>query len=454
MTDDQRRRKVIIIGGGFGGLEAARKLGKHPVEVTIVDRNNYHLFQPLLYQVAMGELSPGDIASPIRTVLKKAKNTRIILDEVTGIDIKRRTVALADMTLDYDYLVVAAGSENNYFGNDGWRKYAPGLKSIEEALEIRKQVLYAFEAAEKISDKKARIPWLTFVIVGAGATGVELAGALGDITHYTLRNEFTSIDPTEARIILVDRDPRVLNTFPDDLSQRAAIDLKGKGVTLKLGTAVNQIGDGYVELSDVETNANQRIDAKTIIWAAGVKASPLGSSIAAESSAELDRHGKVPVEPDLSIADHSEVFVIGDLAHCTDKNGELLPALAPVAMQQGRYVAKRIIDKIAGRPTKPFRYFDKGNLATIGRSSAVGIIGRYALKGAIAWLAWLFIHLMYLVEYENRLLVLTQWVWNYITWGRGVRLITHLRRDQSGVTEVTVKSDQKDDGHDHGRRDT
>ncbi|HSB14847.1 MAG TPA: NAD(P)/FAD-dependent oxidoreductase [Bryobacteraceae bacterium] len=421
MSGEQRHR-VVIVGGGFGGLQAAKALRNAPVEVTLIDRRNFHLFQPLLYQVATSGLSPGDIAAPLRRILRRQRNTRVIMDEVTGVDVGRRMVILKNREVPYDTLVVAAGASHSYFGNQQWEEVAPGLKTLEQATEIRRRVLLAFEAAEIATDQAARRALLTFVIVGAGPTGVELAGTLGEVANDTLRGDFRTIDPAEAQIIVVDRSPRVLPGFPEDLSAAAERSLIKLGVRARTGVGVTHIDREGVTLET--PNGSERIAARTVIWAAGVEASPLGRAIAEQTGATADRAGRVSVAPDCSVPGHPEIFIIGDLANYTHQNGKSLPGLCPVAMQQGRYVGHLIRARLGGSACGPFHYIDKGNLATIGRKQAVGILAGLHFSGVVAWLLWLFVHLMYLIGFQNRLLVATQWAFHYFTYNRGARLIT------------------------------
>jgi NADH dehydrogenase len=417
----ESKHRVVILGGGFGGLYAAKALKKAPIELTLLDRRNFHLFQPLLYQVATGSLSPGEIASPLRAVLRRQQNTRVLLAEATDLNAEQRKVILDSGELDYDTLIVATGSSDFYFGHDDWKQVAPGLKSIEEATEIRHKILYAFEAAEKEQDPQTRREWLTFVLVGGGPTGVELAGALGEIAHDTLRRDFRSIRPEEAVILLVEGSPRVLPTYPADLSAKAEASLVRLGVTVRNNTYVTGIDPMGVA---VKTSTGQeRIAARTVIWAAGVQASPFGGTLQRRAGAQLDRAGRVMVNPDCSLPGHPEIFVIGDLGHL-EQDGKQLPGVAQVAMQQGAYVAKLIEKRLRGEAAPQFRYFDKGNLAVIGRASAVAQIGPLHMSGLLAWLTWLFVHLMYLVEFSNRVLVFIHWGFLYLTFDRGARLIT------------------------------
>jgi NADH:ubiquinone reductase (H+-translocating) len=413
--------RVVIIGGGFGGLYAAKALRRAPVDLTVVDRRNFHLFQPLLYQVASGGLSPGEIASPLRHVLKRQRNTRVLLGDVVDIDVVNRRVVLSDGEVGYDTLVVAAGAAHHYFGHDEWKSVAPGLKNIEDATEIRSRILLAFETAEREPDAKRRHAWLTFVVVGAGPTGVELAGALAEIANDTLRNDFRAIHPSDAEIILLEAADRVLPPYTPDLSHKARRQLEHLGVTVRLGAAVDGVDTDGVSVR--VGGREERIAARTVLWAAGVQANPLAQILAKATGAATDRNGRVMVEPDLTLQGHPEIFALGDMVHL-EQDGALLPGIAPVAMSQGRYVARRIARLAAGRSVQPFRYFHKGTMATIGRKAAVADLRIIHLSGLPAWLAWLFIHLMYLVEFDNRLLVLIEWAYNYFTYNRGARLIT------------------------------
>ena len=414
--------RVVILGGGFGGLYATQSLKRAPVEITLLDRRNFHLFQPLLYQVATGSLSPGEIASPLRSILRKQKNTKVLLGEAVDLDVEHRKVILDMGEIEYDTLIVATGSRNFYFGHDKWEQAAPGLKTIEEATNIRQRILYAFEAAERENDPEKRREWLTFVLVGAGPTGVELSGALGEIAHDTLRHDFRSIRPEEAHILLVDGSPRVLPSYPADLSAKAEKQLLHLGVRARNNVRVTDIDETSVTLEG--PHGVERIPARTVIWAAGVRASPFGEVLAMRAGAKLDKTGHVLLAPDCSVPGHPEILVIGDLAGL-EQDGKQLPGLAQVAMQQGEYVAKVIQKRLGNEPPpKPFHYFDKGSLAVIGRAAAVAQIGRLHLSGLFAWLIWLFVHLMYLVEFSNRVVVFVQWGFLYLTFNRGARLIT------------------------------
>ncbi len=416
---------MVIVGGGFGGLAAARALRRAPVDVTLIDRRNYHLFQPLLYQVATGELSPANIASPLRGILRRQKNCRVLMDEVTAIDVQEKLVHAAGVTLPYDSLIVAAGARHSYFGRDDWEPSAPGLKSIEDATEIRKRILFAFEAAERSDDAEAIKVWLTFVIVGAGPTGVEMAGAISEIAHHTLKRDFRKINPSDAHIILIEAAAHPLGVYPEDLAVKARKSLERLQVVVRTHTKVTNVADGFVEVES--GGAAERIATHTVVWAAGVAASPLGRKLAEATGCSLDRAGRVQVALDLSIAGRPNLFVIGDLANFSHQDGKPLPGLAPVAMQQGQYVAKLIQDRLKGRESKPFHYKDRGSMAVIGRYSAVALVGKRQFSGFRAWLIWVFIHLMQITQFRNRLLVLMQWGWSFFTRDRAARLITHYR---------------------------
>ena len=405
--------RVVIVGGGFGGLVTARRLARQPVRVALVDRKNHHTFQPLLYQVATAGLSPAEIAAPIRWILRK-RPVDVLLGEVREVKLDERLVVMEGMNLPYDYLVLAAGASHAYFGHDAWAGMAPGLKTIEDALEIRRRILLAFELAERqaLAGKPART--LSFVIVGAGPTGVELAGTLAEIARQVLAQEFRAIDPARARVILLEGGPRVLPSYPESLSRSAETQLGRLGVEVRTSAKVTGVEPGAVLLGQ------ERIDATVALWAAGVQASPLGATLAVP----LDHAGRVLVEPDLSIAGHPEVFVIGDLAAVKTTNGDWLPGVAPVAMQEARAVARTIGGDLRGEPRRPFHYRDKGSLATIGRSAGVAVAGKLRLSGRLAWLAWLFIHVFFLIGFRNRLVVMIQWAWSYLTFERAARLIT------------------------------
>jgi NADH dehydrogenase len=414
--------RVVIIGGGFGGLYTARKLRRAPVELTLIDRRNHHLFQPLLYQVATGTLSPANIAAPLRALLKRQRNTRVLLAEAREIDVTGRRVILDEGELPYDTLVVATGSSHSYFGHDDWEEFAPGLKSIEDATTIRRNILLAFEEAERSGNPEAIDALLTFAVVGAGPTGVELAGQVCEIARHTLRGEFRAIRPEEARVCLIEFQDRVLPTYPADLSAKALRSLEALGVEVLTGAEVTRVEADRITYR--RQGIEQVLAAHTILWAAGVQASPLGRAIAAATGAEIDRAGRVIVEPDLSLPSHPEIFVIGDLANFKHQNAKPLPGVAPVAMQQGRYVAKLIRARLSGDSLPTFHYRDRGTLATIGRYKAVADLRFARASGLLAWLIWLFVHLMSIVQFGNRLLIFIQWGWSYLTRERAARLIT------------------------------
>jgi len=409
-----QKPKILIIGGGFGGLKAAEFLARLPVQITLVDRRNHHTFQPLLYQVATAGLSPAEIAAPIREILARHKNIEVLLGEVQGFDLKAHVAKLDGFELPYDYLVVAAGASHAYFGHDDWEPIAPGLKTVEDALYFRCQVLLAFALAERQAAITGHHEPLSFVVVGAGPTGVELAGTLAEITRQSLSNEFRNIDPKRTRIVLVEAGPTVLATFPEDLRESARHQLEHLGVEVRLNSTVTDMRPGEIQVGD------RVFPATLILWAAGVSASPLGHAL----DGPTDRNGRVLVEADLSLPGHREVFVIGDLASLQSSEGVQLPGVAPVAMQQGRWVARQIEADMAGKPRKPFHYVDKGSLATIGRAAAVADFGKVHISGFLAWLAWLFIHIFFLIGFRNRILVMIQWAWSYFTYDRSARLIT------------------------------
>ncbi len=434
--NSQSQHRVVIVGGGFGGLYAAQALGRAPVEVKVIDKRNFHLFQPLLYQVATGTVSPADISSPLRLVLRKNQNTQVLLDEVVDIDPDEKKVILPDGEMPYDTLAIATGVSHHYFGNDHWKNYAPGLKTIEDALEMRRRIFAAFEAAEKESNPQRRQAWLTFVIAGGGPTGVELAGAIAEIAHGALKKDFRTIDTTAAKIILIEGLDRILPPYSPDLSARAQADLEKLGVTIRTQTLVTNVAENAVTVR--HENQEEVIPTETILWAAGVKASPLGKVIHERTGAELDRAGRVIVEPDLSLANYPDIFVIGDLANFPHQGDRPLPGVAPVAMQEGQYFAKLIRKRLQGDTVAPFRYVDYGSLAVIGQNSAVVDLGFVKLTGVIAWLAWVFAHIYYLIEFDNKLTVMLQWGWNYFTRGRGARLITG--EDSLGKIAQRMKS--------------
>lgn len=420
----EKQHHVVIIGGGFGGLYTVKQFKRAPVRVTLIDKRNFHLFQPLLYQVATGALSPADIASPLRGILHRQKNVQVILDEVVGFDVEKKQVLLREAEpIAYDSLIVAAGSANHYFDHPTWIDPAPGLKTIEDALSIRSKILYAFEAAERETDPAKIKAWLTFIVIGGGPTGVEMAGAIAEIARFTLKNNFRRIDPTQATIQLIEGIDRVLPVYPRKLSARAKRDLEKMGVTVRLNTQVTDIQEG--QLTVKTGDQTERMTAQTIVWMAGVKGSPLGQALASVTGAELDRIGRVIVQADMSLPNYPNIFVIGDMANFSHQTGQPLPGVAQVAMQQGRYVARLVQKRIKGEAAPPpFRYKNLGNMATIGRAAAVADFGWLRLAGFIGWLAWLFVHLMKLVGFENRLSVFVQWAYSYFTRNRSARLIT------------------------------
>ncbi len=431
-TSLQSTPRIVILGGGFAGLYAARELRRVPARLTLIDRSNHHLFQPLLYQVATASLSPADIAAPIRNILSRQKNCEVLLAEATRIDAPAKKVILTDGEVAYDYLIIATGATHSYFGHDEWEPLAPGLKSIDDALEIRRRFLVAFEQAERETDPVARRAALTFVVIGAGPTGVELAGAMAEIARRAIHRDFRRIDTTTARVILIEGRERVLPAFDEDLSRRAKADLEALGVDVWVSTRVTNLSPGVVEIGP------ERISAKNVFWAAGVTASPLARSL----GAPLDNAGRVRVNPDLSVPDHPEIFVAGDLASIDDpKSKQPVPGVAPAAMQMGRHAARLIARELSARNSsnaaaparQPFIYNDRGMLATIGRAKAVGVMKGLKTTGFIAWAAWLFIHVLYLVGFRNRVLVMLQWAWAYVTFDRGARLITG-GRTPSAVT--------------------
>jgi len=448
---DKPRPRVVIVGAGFGGLTAARRMARLPVQVTVVDRRNHHTFQPLLYQVATAGLSPGEIAAPIRSILKSHPNVEVLLDEVIDFNLEQKQVITREQALAYDFLIIASGAMHAYFGNDEWEPLAPGLKTIEDALEIRRRVLLAFELAERrkveesaVSSDDASRSALQFVVVGGGPTGVELAGTLAEIARHALNGEFRKIDPRQSRILLIEGGPRVLPAYSEALSRKAEEQLHRLGVEVRTSQMVTRVEPGAVWMGD------QRVPAAVILWAAGVAASPLGRKL----GAAVDRAGRVLVQPDLSIPGHKEVFVIGDLAALQDENGKMLPGVAQVAIQQGEWVAKSIARDLENQPRRDFHYFDKGSLATIGRAAAVAQFGKFEISGYFAWLAWLFIHILFLIGFRNRMLVMIQWAWSYLTYERGARLITgsdelpgwtehafHI--EKGGTTETPISADKR-----------
>lgn len=428
---DAAAKHVVVVGAGFAGVNVVKTLSRRrDVRITLIDRRNHHLFQPLLYQVAMAGLSPAEIAVPIRGLFSSARNTRVVQGEVTQIDRDARQVRGDFGTIAYDMLVLATGALHAYFGHEEWEEYAPGLKTLEQATEIRRRVLTAFELAERETDPEVRRACLTFAIVGGGPTGVELAGAIGEMSRFTLARDFRNIDPKLTRVILIEAGTRILPMFAESLASKATRDLESVGVQVWTNSKVTSIDAEGVSVGD------ERINAGTVLWAAGVQASPLGGQLGATT----DRSGRVTVGADLSIDGHPEIFVAGDLAHVTGANGNALPGIAPVALQQGRHIGRTIADELDGRARKPFRYVDKGQMATIGRSRAIVEVGGLHLSGFVAWLAWLVIHIYYLSGFQNRLLVLIQWAWSYLTFSRGARLIVskHWRsypRDPQGSSQ-------------------
>ena len=411
---DPPRHRVVVVGGGFGGLPATRLLARSNVDVTLLDRRNHHLFQPLLYQVATAALNASDIAAPLRSILRRTHNVTVLLAEVERVDLAARRLVLERGELGYDALVLAAGAGHSYFGHDEWEVFAPGLKTLEDALEIRRHVLLAYEAAERERDSAEQRALLTFVVVGGGPTGVELAGALGEISRQTIARDFRLIDPTRARIVLLEGGARLLSAFPESLSRSAADALRRIGVEVRTAATVTRVTADAVWLGA------EQIRARTVLWAAGVAAAPLTRTL----GVPLDRSGRVLVESDLSIPGHPEAFAIGDMCAFPHQTGAALPGVAPVAIQQGRAVADNAMRRLSGQPTRPFRYRDRGNMATIGRAAAVAVVGRFELSGLIAWLAWLLVHIVFLIGFRNRVLVLFEWAWAYVSWQRGARLIT------------------------------
>ena len=449
MAGTQNRKRVVIIGGGFGGLHAARALKRADVDVTLVDRRNFHLFQPLLYQVATGGLSPANIAAPIRAMLRRQKNAAVVLGEVVSVNPSQKSIEIHRIEpgedqpqikiLGYDWLIVAAGATHSYFGHDDWEKLAPGLKTIEDATEIRGRVFSAFEAAEQEPDPQRRAELMTFVIVGGGPTGVELAGAIAELARRTLRDDFRNINPPDAKIIIVDGQERMLASFIPELSHKAEAALARLGVEMRTQTQVTAIHEDSVDLRFGEEPAT--ILTRTVLWAAGVAAVPLGRTLANATGVVVDRGGRVPTQPDLSIAGYPDIFVIGDLASHVDGAGKPLPGVAPVAIQQGNYVGRLIADDQLGKQKPgPFEYKDKGSLATIGRSAAVADLGKLKFSGFFAWVLWLVVHIMSIAQFQNRILVLLQWAWNYFTFNRSARLITQADQFPESVTVVKPDS--------------
>ncbi len=430
---------VVIVGGGFGGLYAAKALKDASVQVTLVDKNNYHLFQPLLYQVAMAGLSPGDIAEPLRRIFRQQKNVRTLLGEVVDIDAEAQTVSLKHgevgaSTIRYDSLIIATGIQYAYFGNEEWAELAPSLKSVENALEIRRRVLYAYEMAEQETNPEKRQAWLTFAVVGAGPTGMELAGALAEMAHHTLNGEFRHVDPNDTRVVLLEASEQVMPPYKPDSGRRAQRQLEEKGVMVRLNTMVIGLADDHVTVKPTggDNDESEQIACHTILWGAGTQGTPLAQTLAERTGVELAKNGTVKVNADWSVGSYRNLFVIGDLGHFThDPNFEVLPGVAQVAIQGGKYVAEVIQKRMQGKATRPFRYFDKGQMATIGRSAAVAEIGPLRFGGFPAWMAWLLVHIVYLVGFDNRLLVFAQWTWMYLTYNRGVRIILTPERSEA-----------------------
>jgi NADH:ubiquinone reductase (H+-translocating) len=424
-VERKKTPRVVIVGGGFGGLYAAKELANQPVSMTLLDRTNHHLFQPLLYQVATAGLSPGDIAQPIRHILKHAENVEVVLANVDRIDVAEKAVVCADRKVPYDYLIVAAGARHSYFGHDEWEQFAPGLKNLPDVLELRRRILFAFEAAEIAETDAERQKALTFVVVGGGPTGVEMAGAIAELAHKSLADDFHHVNPKGARIVLVDAAPRVLPAFTPGLSESARKQLEQLQVEVRTGVMVKDVGPDGVHVGD------ELIPARTIVWAAGNAASPLGKSL----GVELDRAGRVKVNEDLTIPGHPEIFVIGDMALFTYQTGEPLPGVCPVAMQMGRQAAKNILAAAEGQPMSPFRYHDKGQMATIGRNRAIADLKVVRFGGFLAWLSWLFIHLIFLIGFRNQFFVFLQWAWAYLTYSKGARLIYGVFKPGGGQTK-------------------
>jgi len=410
----EEKPRVVIVGAGFGGLEAAKKLAGQDVRVTVIDRTNYHLFQPLLYQVATAALSPADIAAPVRAILSKCKNMEVILAEVQSVDVEAKRIKTIDLEIPYDFLILATGARHSYFGHNEWEKLAPGLKSLEDAIELRRRLLMAFEYAEKITDEAARRAAMTFVIIGGGPTGVEMAGAIAEIARYTLAKDFCNIDPSQARVILIEGEPRLLASFPEDLSASAMKQLVDLGVEVRTGVRATNLTEAGLQVGD------EFIPCRVKIWAAGNNASFVGKTL----GVPIDRVGRVVVNDDLTIPGHPEVQVIGDMANFSHQTGQPLPGVSPIAMQQGRHAARNILRMIKNREPRRFRYWNKGSMATIGRHRAVADLNFVHLSGLPAWLVWLFVHIIFLVGFRNRLVVLFQWAWAYFTFNAGARLIT------------------------------
>lgn len=436
--------RILILGGGFGGLVAAQTLKRANAQITLIDKRNFHLFQPLLYQVATGSLSPGEIAAPLRSVLSRQKNTEVLLGEAVDLDPVTKNVTLRDGgVFPYDFLIIATGSETSYYGKNEWRDAAPSLKTIEEATAIRHKLLYAFERAERSASEAEARAWLTFVIVGAGATGLELAGALAEIARETLRHDFRRIRPEEARIILLEGGPRVLAAYPPDLSAKAESLVTRLGVEIRKDTFVTSVDSNGVQFKHGDTSG--KLDAKTILWTGGVEATDFGRRLAQRTSAGTDRSGKIKVLPDLTIPNFPDIFVVGDLAFVLNEKGKPIPGVAQPAIQEGRYAAKVILARLAGKPKlPPFHYFNKGDMAVIGRAAAVADIFGIHISGLFAWFTWLFIHLMYIVEFQSRVQVFIQWGFEYLTFSRGARLITGSAVDDSLAQSPTMHSSPRD----------
>jgi NADH:ubiquinone reductase (H+-translocating) len=422
MTKQSSRHRVVIVGGGFGGLYAAKSLGKAPVDVTLVDKRNFHLFQPLLYQVATGTLSPADISSPLRGILSKNRNTQVLMEHVIDIDPQHQHAITPNQCIPYDTLVVATGVRHHYFGNEAWQAAAPGLKTIEDALEMRRRIFSAFESAEKEPDPELRKALITFVIVGGGPTGVELAGAIAELAFKTLKDDFRTIDVQQTQVLLLEGLDRVLPPYDTDLSAKTAASLQRLGVTIRTQTRVTQVDEDGVTVQ--QDGITERIPSKTVLWAAGVQASPMGKVLAERVGATLDRAGRVMVDADLSVPGYSNIFVVGDLANFSHQGDAPLPGVAPVATQEGKYVAQKILAQIEGNAIAPFTYKDVGSLAVIGQNAAVVDLGFIKFSGPLAWFIWIFAHIYYLIEFDNKMVVLMQWGWNYFTRQRGARLIT------------------------------
>jgi NADH:ubiquinone reductase (H+-translocating) len=434
------KHRILILGGGFGGLVAAQTLKRADAQVTLIDKRNFHLFQPLLYQVATGSLSPGEIAAPLRSVLRRQKNTEVLLGEAHDLDPMHKQVFLKDGgVFPYDSLIIATGSETSYYGKDQWRDNAPSLKTVEEATAIRHKVLYAFERAERSATEEEARAWLTFVIVGAGATGLELAGALAEIAQETLREDFRNIRPEEARIILLEGGPRVLTTYPEDLSAKAEKLVTNLRVEVRKNTLVTDIDEHGLNFK--HDNNTSRLDAKTILWTGGVKTTSFGQCVAQRTSAETEKTGKIKVLPDLTIPNFPDIFIVGDLAYVIGKDGKPVPGVAQPAIQEGRYAAKVILARLKNeRKPEPFHYFNKGDMAVIGRAAAVANIFGVHVSGVLAWLTWLFIHLMYIVEFQSRVQVFIQWGFEYLTFSRGARIITGATIDDNATEGSPIQS--------------